>query len=111
SPTPLFVHRPQRHVGKDDNRRTVTERGQVLLQPFELFLTQNSQAAGFEIGHIHQAYEVYSLLIETLPAQSLRPFTEALQVKFPVIGEDIMFTGDVKNAADLCALEHLGDRT
>src|SRR5436190_16737705 len=85
APPPLWVDRPERNMRKDDKRRTGGELLRILLQPVKLILAERAQPARFEIHHIHQADEVYTFVIKTLPTAAHCAFAIAIQIAFAIV--------------------------
>jgi hypothetical protein len=59
------------------------------------------------VGHVYEADEMRTLVIEAVPTFSLCSFAEAVQVLLAVVGKHIVFTGNVENFPRLGALQHL----
>ena len=97
APAPLGIHRPQRNVGEDDDRRAALETLDVLLEPLELFVAERAETAGLQVDDVHEADEVHAVLVEAVPAGALRAFAESLQVALAVVLEHVVFAGDVEH--------------
>src|SRR6476620_5276266 len=91
TPAPLRIDGPKRHVGKDHDRCAIGQPGYVLLQPFELFAAEHTQAARLEVNHVYQADEMHSSIIEAAPAVAASALAIAFEIKFCIVGEDVMF--------------------
>ena len=52
------IHRPQRDVREDDDRRAALETLDVLLEPFELLVAERAEPARLEIHDVDEADEV-----------------------------------------------------
>ena len=48
--------------------------GDVLFEPFELFVAKSAEAAGLEVQDIHESDKMGSLVIEAVPAIALVPW-------------------------------------
>src|SRR5580704_5306084 len=75
SPSPFLIDRPQRQMGKDDDRGARRQPFDVLLHPFELVVTELGEAGGFEarleIEDVDQRDEMHPPMVETVPAFAL----------------------------------------
>src|SRR5271169_4058089 len=79
SPTPIGIDGPQRNMCKEHNRSAGRAALEIVLQPFQLFVAERPHAAGFQVRDIHEANEMYALLIEAVPATALCTLPIALE--------------------------------
>src|SRR6266702_684192 len=110
SPTPFRINRPKRDMGKKDDRCAGGAAFQILFQPLQLLLSQNTQAAFFDIHDIDEPDEMHALLVEAVPARAPGPFAEAFAVLRSVIVDDVMLARHVKDIASLATLQDLLER-
>ena len=96
-------------MGEDDDRRAVGEFGHVLLEPGELLWAERAELARSEVTHVDQSDEMDSLIIEALPAVADGPFAVAIEIAFPVVGEDIVFARDIGGVLRFHAPDNLID--
>jgi len=54
----------------------------VILQPFELLISEIAETARFQIDHVDETDEVDAVLIKAVPTCTFRPLAVALQVGF-----------------------------
>jgi hypothetical protein len=108
APAPLRVDGPEGDVGEDDDRCARAESGDVLFEPIELLPAEDTEAAGFEVHDVDEADEVDAAVVEALPAGAVGAAPVAFEEQLRVVGEDIVFAGDVKRAADYGLADNLG---
>src|SRR6266550_5123787 len=93
SPSPLGIDSPQRNVRKEHNRSAGRAAFEIVLKPLQLFVTERSHAAGFQIGDIYQADEMDTLMIEAVPSGALGTFPVALEILLAVVVQHVVLTG------------------
>src|SRR5258708_17421527 len=91
APAPGWIDRPQRNVGKDDDRGRCRAALEVALQPFELLVAEIPQASGLEIDHVDETDEVHTVGVEAVPARAFGAATVAVAVELHVLVENVMF--------------------
>src|SRR5437868_10504683 len=85
APAPLRIDRPERNVRENYDGSAGRQRLEVFLQPVELFLAKESQAAFANIDDVDQPDEVHSFLIEAVPTGPERLPAKSLPIKRTVI--------------------------
>src|SRR5437867_11118916 len=93
SPAPLGIDGPQWNVCKEDNRSAGSAALEIVLKPFQLFVTERSHASSLQIGDIHQADEMDTLMIEAVPPRTLCTFSIALEILLAVVVQHVVLTG------------------
>ena len=61
-------------MGEDDNWRAALQTLDILLEPFELFVAEGAESAGFQVDDIDEADEMDAALIEAVPPGPCVPF-------------------------------------
>jgi len=102
APAPFLVDRPHRQMGEDDNRGAGRTAGNVLLQPFELVVTQGRETGGFEPGlkikDVDQPDKMDAGHIETVPALALRILAVAGEIGLAVVSVGhVVLAGNKEN--------------
>ncbi len=54
-------------MGQDDDRRVRAKTFQIVLEPFELLVSELAQPAGLKIQNIDQSNEMAAVLVEAVP--------------------------------------------
>ena len=67
---------------------------QIALEPFQLFRAEQSEPAGFEIDHVHEADEVHAAVVEAVPAVAPRALAVAFEVSRAIFVQEIVLPGD-----------------
>ena len=71
APAPVLVHRPQRHMCEQHDRRAGGQVRHILLQPFKLVVAQIAQPVALQVHDIDQADEMHPVVVEAVPAVTL----------------------------------------
>ncbi len=91
-------------MGKKDDGRAAGAAFQIILQPFQLLVSENAKAAFLDIQDVDQPDEMHALLVEAVPTRTLGPFAEAFTILRPVIIDDVMFARHIKHVASFATL-------
>ena len=67
-PSPILDRPTRAELREEDDGRAVLEVLHVSFEPFELFMTQAAESAGFEVHDVHQADEMCAAVIEAVPS-------------------------------------------
>ncbi len=86
SPAPIWIDGPQRNVCKKHDWSAGRAAFEVVLKPFQLFVTERSHASSLQIGNIYETDEMDTLLIEAVPPSALCTFPKALEILLAVVG-------------------------
>src|SRR6476659_5084716 len=92
---------------EDDDGGAAGEAFHVVFQPLELFAAKVTQATRFQVENIHKSDKMHTLHVEALPASALGSLAISFQVNRAVIGQDIMFTGNIEDPVRLGGFEQL----
>jgi hypothetical protein len=103
-PNPLRINRPQRNVGKHNDRVAGGLALEVRLEPLDLLRAELTKA--FERRDIGQADEVDVLMVEAVPAAPCRLLTVTLQVHLAVVKGCIVLARDKENLLRFGAFQH-----
>src|SRR5215470_3266098 len=106
---PLRVHRPEGHMGEDDQRSAAAQTLDIFLEPVELSRPEASHSARFEVEHVDESDEVDPFVVKALPTGARRP-VEASEVFLAAIGEHVVLAGNVEHARGPRVLESFGHR-
>src|ERR1700678_1061081 len=98
SPSPIGIDGPKRNVCKKNNGSTGGAPVEIVLKPLELLVTERSHSSRLQIGDIHQADEMHSLVIEAVPSGAFCPLAVTLEKLLAVIGQHVMLA---RNKVDL----------
>jgi hypothetical protein len=63
---------------------------EIVLQPLQLFVTERPHASSFQIGDIHEANEMHTLVIEAVLSSALCTLPIALEILLAVVGQHVM---------------------
>ena len=99
-------------MGVDHDRRARAQSVEVLLEPGQLIVAEDAEAAGLEVPDIDQPDEVDALEVEAPPAVGGAALAEAVEVRLAVVDEGVVLAGHVEHLvlAELRAFEDLIDR-
>lgn len=92
---------------KNDNRGFAGAILQIGFEPGELLSTQGAQAVLLDIHDVYKPDEVYSMMVETVPAMAFGTFSEALKVQLAVVASNIMFARDIEDLLYFHTLKQL----
>src|SRR5260370_20973799 len=98
---------PERDVGEDNDGRAIALAGQILPEPIELVLTEQTEAAGAKVHAIVEADEMHALVIEAAPAIAAADSTLAVtfHVCAAIVFRHVMFARHAVNGAGAeCAM-------
>src|ERR1700756_4177687 len=71
SPAPFWIHRPERDVGKHDNRGFRAKTFDVVFEPFQLLVAELPEASGLKVYDVDQPNEVDTIFVKAIPAGAL----------------------------------------
>ena len=109
-PSPVRVHRPQRDVREHDDRRVAAQSLHVILEPFELVVTEGAKPARFEVEDVDQGHKMNTVVVEAIPTVTTRLLAIACEVLFAVVVEHVVLARDVVNVLRFATFEHLFQR-
>src|SRR5215469_18107175 len=93
SPAPIGIDRPQWNVCEENNRSAGRATLKIVLQPFQLLVTERSHTTGLQVGYVYKTDEMHALVVEAIPSRSFRVLSIALKVLLAVVGQHVMLTG------------------
>src|SRR6266851_988148 len=99
-------------MGGDHHRRTGAQSIEVLLEPRQLIVAQDAEAARLEVPHIDQADEVDALEVEAPPAIGGAALAKTVEVCLAIVDEGIVLARHKVHLvlAELRTFEDLIDR-
>src|SRR5581483_767722 len=96
TPAPFGIDHPEGNMRENDDRRAVRFPAEVVRKPRQLRFAKIAEAAAFEIDDVHKADEMYTVIVEAVPAVAFCAFAVAVEISLAAAFiDDVVLAGHI----------------